>query len=267
MTAPSRWCWSDEPVRGLVLASASPRRRRLLEQLGLRFEVEPAGGRGGPSCPGRDGVAHVERLALTEGPGGGRASAGRAGHRRGHGGGAGRRDPGQAGGRGEAVATLLRLQGTSTGWRRAWPWSRPDGGSGRMSWAPTSGSGDSTGAGGGVRCHRRAAGQGGRVRDPGAAPSWWSRSAATTSPSWGCPLARLVELFGELLELGSGYRYDFRESEARMSAILAIDQGTTGTTCMVVGRRPDPGPRLLRVPAALSPNPGGSSTTRRRSGT
>ena len=49
----------------LVLASASPRRLRLLEQLGLSLEVEPAGvdeslGAGEPP------VAYVERLALEK---------------------------------------------------------------------------------------------------------------------------------------------------------------------------------------------------------
>jgi septum formation protein len=52
-----------DPARApLVLASASPRRRRLLEQIGLRFDVEPAAvdeaARGV-----EDAVEHVERLA------------------------------------------------------------------------------------------------------------------------------------------------------------------------------------------------------------
>lgn len=49
----------------LVLASASPRRRRLLEQLGLRFEVQPADV-DEAVLPGEDAVAHVERLALRK---------------------------------------------------------------------------------------------------------------------------------------------------------------------------------------------------------
>ncbi|NIP81840.1 MAG: septum formation inhibitor Maf [Gemmatimonadetes bacterium] len=47
----------------LVLASTSPRRRRLLEQLGLRFDVVPATV-DEAALPGEEAVAHVERLAL-----------------------------------------------------------------------------------------------------------------------------------------------------------------------------------------------------------
>lgn len=50
---------------GLILASGSPRRRQLLERLGLRFTVEPAdvdeSGRPGEAAP-----EHVERLALEK---------------------------------------------------------------------------------------------------------------------------------------------------------------------------------------------------------
>lgn len=49
----------------LVLASASPRRRRLLEQLGLRFEVVPAAV-DETVLPGEDPATHVERLALRK---------------------------------------------------------------------------------------------------------------------------------------------------------------------------------------------------------
>ena len=49
--------------------------------------------------------------------------------------------------------------------------------------------------------------------------------------------------------------------------ILAIDQGTTGTTCLVFGARgPDRRARLLGVRAALPPARGGSSTTPSKSG-
>jgi septum formation protein len=49
----------------LVLASASPRRRRLLEQLGLAFRVEAAVV--DEAIPaGEDAAAHVERLALEK---------------------------------------------------------------------------------------------------------------------------------------------------------------------------------------------------------
>ena len=51
------------------------------------------------------------------------------------------------------------------------------------------------------------------------------------------------------------------------SMILAIDQGTTGTTCLVFDERGAPGrARVPRVRAALSRSPAGSSTTPRRSG-
>jgi septum formation protein len=49
----------------LVLASGSPRRRRLLEQLGLRFEVVPAAV-DETVLPGEDPAVHVERLALRK---------------------------------------------------------------------------------------------------------------------------------------------------------------------------------------------------------
>ena len=49
----------------LVLASASPRRRHLLEQLGLLFEVDPAHV-DESALPGEAPAAHVERLALEK---------------------------------------------------------------------------------------------------------------------------------------------------------------------------------------------------------
>lgn len=49
----------------LVLASASPRRRLLLEQLGLRFEVAVAAV-DEAVLPGETGPAHVRRLALAK---------------------------------------------------------------------------------------------------------------------------------------------------------------------------------------------------------
>ena len=52
----------------------------------------------------------------------------------------------------------------------------------------------------------------------------------------------------------------------RGRVILAIDQGTTGTTCIVFDEHGRPAGRPGPVRAALSPA-AGSSTTRRRSGT
>lgn len=49
----------------LVLASASPRRRHLLEQLGLRFDVDPAHV-DESALPDEAPAAHVERLALEK---------------------------------------------------------------------------------------------------------------------------------------------------------------------------------------------------------
>ena len=49
----------------LVLASASPRRRRLLEQIGLAFEVDPPAV-DETALPDETPVAHVERLALEK---------------------------------------------------------------------------------------------------------------------------------------------------------------------------------------------------------
>lgn len=49
----------------LVLASASPRRRHLLEQLGLRFEVAVAAV-DEAVLPGETGPGHVRRLALAK---------------------------------------------------------------------------------------------------------------------------------------------------------------------------------------------------------
>ncbi|MGH9562920.1 MAG: Maf family protein [Terracidiphilus sp.] len=46
----------------LILASASPRRRQLLEQVGYRFEVHPAHIPEDPA-PGEDPIAYVTRLA------------------------------------------------------------------------------------------------------------------------------------------------------------------------------------------------------------
>lgn len=51
-----------DPAPALVLASASPRRRRLLEQIGLRFEVDPAVV-DEAALPGESAAEHVERLA------------------------------------------------------------------------------------------------------------------------------------------------------------------------------------------------------------
>src|SRR5215475_1754329 len=53
--------WPDR----IVLASASPRRRQLLAQLGVRFEVRPADLDETP-LPGEDARAHVERLAIAK---------------------------------------------------------------------------------------------------------------------------------------------------------------------------------------------------------
>jgi len=49
----------------IVLASASPRRHRLLAQLGVRFEVRPAALDETP-LPDEDARAHVERLAVAK---------------------------------------------------------------------------------------------------------------------------------------------------------------------------------------------------------
>ena len=49
----------------LVLASALPRRRQLLEQLGLRFEVETAEV-DETELPGESTIGHVRRLALAK---------------------------------------------------------------------------------------------------------------------------------------------------------------------------------------------------------
>ena len=55
---------SDE-APAIVLASGSPRRRRLLEQIGLAFEVRPAA-IDETALPGETAVAHVERLAVEK---------------------------------------------------------------------------------------------------------------------------------------------------------------------------------------------------------
>ncbi len=52
-------------VPPLVLASASPRRRQLLEQLGLRFEVDSAEV-DETELPGESAAGHVRRLALAK---------------------------------------------------------------------------------------------------------------------------------------------------------------------------------------------------------
>jgi septum formation protein len=49
----------------IVLASASPRRRQLLAQLGVQFEVRPAALDETP-LPDEDARAHVERLAIAK---------------------------------------------------------------------------------------------------------------------------------------------------------------------------------------------------------
>lgn len=59
--------------RRLVLASGSPRRREMLEGLGLRFEVRPVDLDESP-LPGEDPAAYVGRLALAKA----RAAAGQA---------------------------------------------------------------------------------------------------------------------------------------------------------------------------------------------
>ena len=51
-----------DPSAPVILASASPRRRRLLEQIGLRFDVEPADV-DETALPGETATSHVERLA------------------------------------------------------------------------------------------------------------------------------------------------------------------------------------------------------------
>jgi septum formation protein len=53
---------AGRPVPPLVLASASPRRAQVLSQLGLAFEVVPAGV-DESLLPGEPAAAHVERLA------------------------------------------------------------------------------------------------------------------------------------------------------------------------------------------------------------
>jgi septum formation protein len=50
-------------VRRLILASASPRRRALLEQVGWQFEVRPAEDAEGPPGEGEDPVAYARRSA------------------------------------------------------------------------------------------------------------------------------------------------------------------------------------------------------------
>jgi septum formation protein len=55
----------DQRRPPLVLASASPRRRQLLEQIGLRADVDPAH-IDETMLPGEDPVAHVRRLALEK---------------------------------------------------------------------------------------------------------------------------------------------------------------------------------------------------------
>jgi septum formation protein len=66
MTFPGDQTEADlTPLPPLVLASASPRRRQLLEQIGLRVEVDPADVNETPLL-GEDPVAHVCRLALEK---------------------------------------------------------------------------------------------------------------------------------------------------------------------------------------------------------
>jgi hypothetical protein len=98
--------------------------------------------------------------------------------------------------RDDAVAMLLRLQGrTFTAWRRAWPWSLPDGRE-----AGDGGGADVTfpavrpGFRAGVRGHGRAHGQGRGLRDPGVrrrsrGPAWGDYYAVV-----GLPWRRVVEL-------------------------------------------------------------------------
>ena len=54
-----------KPLRPLVLASASPRRKALLEQIGLSFSVQPVDIDETP-LPGEDPGHYVERLARTK---------------------------------------------------------------------------------------------------------------------------------------------------------------------------------------------------------
>mgnify|MGYP001088437470 CR=1 FL=1 len=56
---------AETGATGLVLASASPRRRRLLEQIGLRFQADPAHV-DETALPGETAVEHVERLARAK---------------------------------------------------------------------------------------------------------------------------------------------------------------------------------------------------------
>lgn len=55
-----------QQVRGLVLASASPRRREILGQLGVTFRIEPSG-MDESMLPGELPEAHVVRLAQDKG--------------------------------------------------------------------------------------------------------------------------------------------------------------------------------------------------------
>ena len=52
-------------IRGLCLASGSPRRRELLAALGYVFEVRPSG-IDETRCPGDDPVSHARRLAVDK---------------------------------------------------------------------------------------------------------------------------------------------------------------------------------------------------------
>ena len=56
---------SDAPTASLVLASASPRRRELMNAMGLQFEIAPADVKEDP-LPGESPVAMVERLSLDK---------------------------------------------------------------------------------------------------------------------------------------------------------------------------------------------------------
>ncbi|MGH7573309.1 MAG: Maf family protein, partial [Gemmatimonadota bacterium] len=53
----------------IVLASGSPRRRELLERLGLRFVVEPPRGEEDPPVPGEDPNVYTERISAAKAAG------------------------------------------------------------------------------------------------------------------------------------------------------------------------------------------------------